>query len=315
MPEAAAAEDVYSAIEESCRLLNIPCQRDKIWPVLTAYQYTLAEDALIVFTTGTGSHAGELDYTLTLPAEVNPYALARSNEFTAETGHPVGALLSDIRDRCPIRGYAIDCEVNGGFNKTYSFFPTDDLPTVSTLAGISSMPGGLAENAGFLARYGLDDDVSMLSIDYERRSVNVYFGRLPAEAVEPESVLSMLRELGLREPTEQSLELIRKSFAIYPTFSWDSPKIDRICFAVITQDPTGLPARVLSGRIEPEVEEFAKRSPCADDGARTLVYGITLSAHEEYYKVGSYYHINAQTRKLLSAFDALKDFDAIKERV
>jgi hypothetical protein len=311
MPEAIEVEDVYSAIEESCRLLNITCSRDAIVPILTAYQDALARDGLIVFTTGSGGHGGELDWTLTLPPECDPYAVATSNGFIAKTGHPADALLADIRGRCPIRGYAIDCEVTGGFNKTYSFFPTDDLPTVSTLAGIGTMPRGVAENAGFLARYGLDDDISMLSIDYHRRSVNVYFAKLPAASLEPDSVLEMLRELGLREPSEQSLKLIQKSFSVYPTFSWDSPKIARMCFAVITQDPKGLPTRLLPAGIDPEVEEFATRAPRVDAGERTIVYGITLSPSEEYYKIGSYYHVNAQTRRLLAAFDALKDFDAI----
>ena len=303
-------EDVYSAIEESCRLLKIAAAREAIVPILTAYRDALAQDALVVFTTGTGSHAGELDWTLTLPPECDPYSVAVSNGFIEKTDHPADALLADIRERCAIRGYAIDCEVAGGFNKTYSFFATDDLPTVSTLASIPSMPRALADNADFLARYGLDDDVSMLSIDYHRRSVNVYFGRLPAASLEPEAVLSMLRELGLHEPDEQSLKLIRKSFSVYPTFSWDSEKIARICFAVITQDPKGLPTRLLPGRIEPEVEQFATRAPRVDAGERTIVYGITLPPGEEYYKVGSYYHINAQTRNLLAMFDALKDFDA-----
>lgn len=311
MSEVTEVEDVYSAIEESCRLLNIAASRDKIVPILLAYRDALATDALIVFTTGTGSHAGELDWTLTLPPDCDPYAVAVANGFIPKTDHPADALLADIRERCSIRGYAIDCEVAGGFNKTYSFFATDDLPTVSTLAGIGSMPRGLAENASFLARHGLDDDVSMLSIDYRRRSVNVYFGRLPALSLEPRTVLSMVGELGLREPGEQSLKLIRKSFSVYPTFTWDTPEIARICYAVITQDPRGLPTRLLPGGIEPEVEQFATRAPRVDTGARTLVYGITLPPGEEYYKVGSYYHINAQTRKLLAMFDALKDFDAV----
>ncbi|WP_326798514.1 hypothetical protein OG946_26600 [Streptomyces sp. NBC_01808] len=41
--------------------------------------------------------------------------------------------------------------------------------------------------------------------------------------------------------------------------------------------------------------------------ARTLVYGLTLTPREEYYKLGSYYQISDIQRKLLKAFDSLND--------
>jgi hypothetical protein len=303
MSAAAGVQEVYSALEESSRLLNVSCSRDDVQPILTTYADALPE-AVIVFSMATGkTNDGELDYSITVPsAQGDPYALALLNGLTTETDHPVGTLLSDIEERCPIGGYAIDCGVVGGFKKTYAFFPTDDLQGVSKLGDIPSMPRSLAENAGFFTRYGLDDKVSMLSIDYQNRTVNLYFGKLPAECLESKTILSMIHDVGLPEPGEETLEFTQKSFAIYVTLSWDSPEIERICFAVITQDPMALPAR-----IEPDIAQFAKSAPHAYAGERTLVYGITLAPSGEYYKLGSYYQINAQTRKLLVAFDAIKD--------
>jgi hypothetical protein len=302
MSGAAGVEDVYSGIEKSAGLLDVTVLPDNVRPILTAYADALPE-AVIVFSMASGGHAGELDYSVTVPsAHGDPYALALSHGLTAKTDHPVGSLLSDIQERCPIGGYAIDCGVVGGFKKTYAFFPTDDLQTVSTLADIPSMPRGLAENTGFFTRHGLADKVTMLSIDYQRRTVNLYFGKLPAGCLEQKNIVSMLRDIGLPEPSEQTLEFVQKSFAVYATFSWDSAEIERICFAVITQDTQALPAR-----IEPQIEQFAKSATHAYAGERTLVYGVTFSPDGEYYKLGSYYQINAQTRKLLVAFDAIKD--------
>lgn len=305
MSGAAEVERVYSAMEESAQLLDIVCSRDKIWPVLTAYKDVLAE-AVIVFSMASGRHATELDFSISVPpGHGDPYAIALSSGLTAETDHPVGALLSDTQERCPLGMYAIDGEVTGGFKKTYAFFPTDDLQGLEKLVDIPSMPRGVAENASLFARYGLDK-VQMTSVDYKQRAVNLYFGNLSPEFLEPEAVLSMLREMGLQEPGELGLEFAKRSFAIYPTLSWDSSKIGRICFAVISTDPTLLPTRT-----EPEVGQFSKfanNSPYAYAGERrTLVYGLTLSPNEEYYKLGSYYQISDYQRKLLKAFDALKD--------
>jgi hypothetical protein len=112
--------------------------------------------------------------------------------------------------------------------------------------------------------------------------------------------------MGLQEPDEQGLEFAKKSFAVYPTLSWDSSKIERMTFAVITTDPTIVPART-----EEEIAQFsnyANNAPYAYAGERrTLVYGLTLTPREEYYKLGSYYQISDHQRKLLKAFEALKD--------
>ena len=301
----AEVERVYSAIEESARLLDVACSRDKIWPILSAYEETLAE-AVIVFSMANGSHATELEFSISVPSgHGDPYAIALSNDLTAKTDHPVGALLSDIQERCPIGMYGIDGEVTDGFKKIYAFFPKDDLQGLSKLVDIPSMPRGVAENAGLFARYGLDR-VQMTSVDYKHRTTNLYFGNLSAELLESGTILSMLREMGLQEPGEQELEFAKRSFAIYPTLSWDSSRIERICFAVITTDPTILPARS-----EPEITRFSKfanNAPYAYVGERrTLVYGLTLSPTEEYYKLGAYYQISDLQRTLMKTFDALKD--------
>jgi Aromatic prenyltransferase Orf2 len=304
MSGAAEVERVYSAIEESARLLDIACSRDETWPVLTAYQDVLA-DAVVVFAMENGRRATELDFSISVPAgHGDPYATALSNGLTPETDHPAGALLADTQERCPLGMYGIDSGVTGGFKKAYVFFPKDDLQGLSKLADIPSMPRGVAENASLFERYGLDK-VQMISVDYKQRTANLYFGGLSAEVLEPEAVLPMLREMGLQAPSEQGVEFAKRSFAIYPTLSWDSSKIERICFAAITTDPMILPAGT-----EAEIAQFSKfavNAPYAYVGEqRALVYGLTLSPDEEYYKLGAYYQISDLQRNMLKTFEGLK---------
>src|SRR5262245_23654570 len=122
MSGAADVERVYSAIEESARLLDITCSRDKVWPILTVYKDVLAE-AMIVFSMASGRRAGDLDFSISVPSgHDDPYALALSNGLIAKTDHPVGALHSDIQEQCPVGMYGIDGAVKGGFKKIYTFF-------------------------------------------------------------------------------------------------------------------------------------------------------------------------------------------------
>jgi Aromatic prenyltransferase Orf2 len=273
---------LYSAIEESARLVNVSCSREKVWPILTAYGEELA-NSVIAFRVGTGArHTGELDCRFTLPKDSDPYGRALSNGFTTETGHPVDALLSDVQERCPVGGYAIDFGVVSGFSKIWAFFPPDDFQQLSKLAEISSMPRGLADNFSFFARHGLDK-VSLVGIDYRYRTVNVYLGDPLAGGYEPEAILSMLRETELPDPSEQLLKLGEKAFGIYATLSWDSSKIERVTFPVMTPDPMTLPVH-----LEPIIEQFVRNVPC-DSVERNFVYAVALTATGEYCKLQSYY--------------------------
>jgi hypothetical protein len=303
MPGAAAIEEVYSAIEKSARLLDVPCSRDNVLPILTAYGDALT-DAVIVFSMATGKqHAGELDYSFVmLPKDVDPYELALANGLASKTDHPVGALPGDIDERCPVESYGSDFGVVGGFKKTYSVFPVDDLQTLSTLTDIPSMPRSVADNSGFFARYGLDDKVKMIGIDYEHRTMNLYFALLPPEFRDPDTVVTMLREIGLPEPSERMLEFVQNSFSIYPTLSWDTSRIERICFATITPGSMPLPAG-----IESDVELFANHAPQEYEGERMLVHGMTESSNGEYYKLGAYYRLPPMARKLMVTFDVIED--------
>jgi hypothetical protein len=296
MSGAAEVEDIYSAIEESARLLDVSCSRDKVWPILTAYGDALTEVA-IIFSVSTGSH--EFDYTIQVPPGINdPYAHALSNGFVAETDHPAGALLADIQARISVSEYYFDCGVVGGFQKLYASFP-HDLQEVSNLADMPSTPRAVAENASFFAHHGLDD-VALIGIDYKRKTMNLYF-QLPAAVagnLEPKTVLSMLREIGMPEPDEQMLELASKSYRIYVTLSWDSSKIERISFA--PQPRQSLDLSAIQARLEPEIKQFMSSAPYAYAGERISISVPKWSADGGHLNLGSYYQISPQLKAFIA---------------
>jgi len=274
--------DVYAAIEKTSQLLGVPCSRDRVWPILAAYEDVLPQ-AVIAFRVATDArHVGELDCRMTVPKDVDPYARALASGLTAETDHPVGKLLSEIPGHCPVDCYGIDFGIVSGFQKVWAFFPSDDLQELSRLAGIPSMPRSLPEGVSFFSKHGLEK-VSLIGIDYEDQTANVYFGALPADCREPEAILSMHREIGLPEPSEQMLKLGREAFGIYFTLRWESPKIERISFAVITPDPMALPVR-----FAPRIEQFVRNLPYGATDPK-LVYVAMKSTGEEYHKLQTYY--------------------------
>ena len=282
----AELEAFYSVLSGSAQLLGAPCSRAVVWPILTAYEDIFARSA-IAFRVETGTrHVGQLDCRFTMiPPDVDPYARALATGLTTGTDHPVGVLLSDIEKRFPIDNYGVNFGLADGFRKTWQFFPPGDMQKVSELAGVPSMPRSLAENASFFARHGLDDKVCLTGIDYQHNTMNVYFGQPPAETLQPKTITSIHREIGLPDPSERMLELCRQSVAIYITLSWDSPRIERISFTLMTSDP-----KALAGRLEPEIEQLTKNAPASDSAAdRKFLFYVATSADGEYRKLLSFY--------------------------
>ncbi|WP_181139734.1 aromatic prenyltransferase [Streptomyces sp. Ru71] len=306
MSEATEVDRVYAAVEKAAALAGTSCAGDKVLPVLTGHQ-DLLDDAVIVFSmTASASRSGGLDLSMTVPSgHTDPYSFALSKGLIEPTDHPAGSVVSDFQERFPIGMYGIDVDVAEGFKKAYVAFPSDDLRELDKLVDLPSMPRSAAENAELFTRYGLDK-VTGVSVDYKRRELNLYCDLTDGEPMESELVQSMLREMGLKEATEQGLDFAKRSFAVYPTLSWDSSRIERICFAVITTDASTTPTKS-----EPEAGQmwdYATTAPYAYVGEqRALVYGLALSSEKEYYKLGAYYQISDYQRKLVKAFDSLPE--------
>jgi hypothetical protein len=141
----------------------------------------------------------------------------------------------------------------------------------------------------------------LIGLDYKHETVNVYFGDLAAECVQPKAIRSMLREIELPDPSDQMLKLARKAFGIYATLSWDSSKIERIAFAVMTPN-----LAELSVPLEPEIERFANSAPCAVSNRR-FVYAVSPTPDGEYYKLQSYYQWRPEMADQMLLSDPAKD--------
>jgi hypothetical protein len=286
-------------IAEVSRLVGVEYSAETVRSVLSAYGDTL-ERAVVAFRVATGErNAGDVDcrYTM-LPPELDPYAVAVDHGLIEATDHPVGSLLAELHAGFPIGFSGIDFGVVGGFKKTWSFFPLDDLKPLSELVTLESMPASAARNLELFTRYGVADKVSLVGIDYRHRSVNLYFGAAPASVFRPETLTSLLAEAGLPAPSERLLRFAGGAFGIYATLTWDSPKVQRITIAAMTDDPRSLPVT-----IEPDIEDFLKNSPYRTDGHQ-FVYAITVTPGGEYHKLQSYYRWRSQVETTLLVPDS-----------
>ncbi|MDG9720187.1 aromatic prenyltransferase [Streptomyces sp. DH24] len=301
MSQGTEAEKLYAAIEETSRLVGASFSRDQVWPVLDAFRDALLTDGAIIFSAQINAgQVGELEYTVQVsPGAEGPYTRALAGGFLQPTDHPVGSLLTDLQTRVQIDDYFIDCDITNGFKKVYAQFPRS-LQKVSQLADIPSMPRSVADNADLFARHGLEE-VALVGINYQRPSVNLYF-QLPAAVagrLDPETIRSLLRDMGLPDPDERMLAYASKAYRVYATLTWDSPEIHRISFAPMPSP--GLDLTALPARLDPELVEFLKTSPYTYAGERVNASAAKWSSAGEHLDLAVYHQIPP---RLLQVFTA-----------
>lgn len=288
-------EEVYSALEESARLVGAVCVRDKVWPVLDAFGAVLGEDLVVLGVQSGERNAAELDFSFRVPGEIgNPYPYALAKGFVGETGHPVGALLSDIGGRVPVQEYYIDAGVVGGFKKLYAHFP-QALQPLAALTDIPSMPDAVAENAGLFARYGLDK-VAMVGVNYRANTMNLYFQFTPDNRPEPGAIASMLREMGMPEPGEAVLRYVSAAMRANITLGWDSAHIFRVALA--PPPSAGFEPAEIPAPMEPHMERFVRQAPFAYEGERVNLIAVKWVPEEQFVEANSYYQLSPMLRKL-----------------
>ncbi|WP_333769362.1 aromatic prenyltransferase [Streptomyces sp. IBSBF 2435] len=294
-------EDLYSVIEEAARRLDVVSSRDTVWPVLTAYEDLIPHSA-IAFRVETSARRGDdfsCRFTM-IPKEADPYGIAVSNGLTPRTDHPVASLSADIAGRCPIDNYGVDFGVIGGFTKTFQFFPPDDLQSLATVADIPSLPTSVAGNAEFFRRHGVYGQLALTGMDYENKTVNLYFKTPDGYLSEPKNIAAILRDINMPEPSEQLVKLAQEAGGFYVTTKWDSPDIQRICFSAMTLDPFGL----TGGRLEPKIEQLAKNAPSVDEGVpRRFICYVASAPSGEYYKLLSFYRAQPDVVRLWREYE------------
>jgi hypothetical protein len=296
MSGSAKAEDISAAIEESAKLIGAAYSPERVRPVLATFEQALPE-AMVVFSAQTGPrYAGQLDYSLTVPAGTGGlYARARSDGLIAETDHPVGHLLPNFEERYPFSEYFVDCgAAAGGLRKLYVHFPQDQQK-VAALAEIPSMPPAVAANAPLFARYGLES-VAMMGVGCKSETMSLYFQFSVENRPEPRAIGLLLREIGMPEPDERMLEFAHRALRANITFSWDSAKILRVAFA--PPPGRGLDPATVPAPMPPEYARFATTAPRAYGGERVNLFAVKWMPDGQFLEVCSYYQLSAMQRRL-----------------
>lgn len=275
-------ESLYSAVADTARVLGVPCERDKLWPILRVYEFGFTDAAVALRTTTRARRSGELSVRYIAPAgDTDPYLLALDQKFATRTNHPVDRLYHEIQDRGSVMFRGVDVGVPSGFEKIWSIYLDDGSKTVEAMSQTPAMPSGVGRNLDYFSRHGLKN-ITGIAVDFRSRSVNVYFPFTGTRTTE--NISKMIGDLGFQIPKKDELELCREAFSVYFTFTWDSPEIERVCFPIQVPEADLVPTH-----LDPLIERFVQGARF-DNEDRAYVYAIVSSRQGPYYKIENFYY-------------------------
>ena len=269
-------DDLYTDIVRTAGLVGVTCNKAAAWPVLEAYEEFFTGSAVAFRATSKPQPASDLSVRyLDMEKPHDPYAIAVDHGLYTPQGHPVEAVLPELREHFPMLGYGIDMGVKHGFEKIWPFFVT--AISMEQAYTLPSFPASVKAHAEYFARYDLKW-FSLMALDYWKKTLNIYFMVNKPGLFPPDKVEGMIWDLGFRVPSAQELEYNSRVVGVYYTFSWDSPLVERMSFgmaAAADQVPLSL---------TPVYEPIVTQAPFQTD-ERKFVYATCYTRHYDYYKI------------------------------
>jgi len=274
-------QQMYDDIVKAAEIAEVPYDQGAIQRVLDAFRAYFSGSA-ISFVTNTRPqkerHLSVRYVEIQVPHDA--YDIALEHGLIAKQGHPIDDLIPELRSRYSILGYGADMVVGHGLAKIWQFFRA--LPVVEEVSATPSLPASVGQHTAYFSKYDLRY-VSLFAMDYRHKTTNMYFMVKEPGLFPPAKIIGMIEDLGFNAPTDELLEHCSRAVTIYYTFSWDSPKVERICFGTIAPKPSLIPTH-----LHPLLERYVAQAPCLSKD-RVFIHSVTLARNGSFIKIENDY--------------------------
>ncbi|MFW9993978.1 MAG: aromatic prenyltransferase [Candidatus Odinarchaeota archaeon] len=275
-------ERLFNDIKSTSKIAGVTCNDDATWKVLNVFKEFYTGSAISIRTTTRPVDKRDVSaryVELGVPHDPDPYSIALAEGLLAKDGHLVHDLFDEIQARYTIAGYGIDLDARHGLSKIWPFiFPAP----VDTVCSLSSFPISIKNYAEHFQKFGLNL-FSLFAIDYLHRTSNVYFLIKNPKQATTTKVSRMLEDLDFMVPPQEILEYCCRAATIYYTFSWESDRVERICFGMVAPEPALVPSH-----LHPLMRRFTARAPMQST-KRMFIYSIAFSQNGYLIKIESDY--------------------------
>ncbi len=267
----------------TAKKIDAPYNSQKIKKVLNSYDFLFndAENSALALRTTTKEKASLSYRYVNIAAPHDPYKIALENGLLTKEQHPIYEVVPELQASGYQLGYGIDAEVNNGIEKVWVFFTEQAMPLNDVFA-LSSLPTSIQRYAEHFQKYHLDK-VGLFAIDYQHKTINLYFMQAQPGQYPPEVVANMVSDLDFPGASSEILEFCSQTGCINYTFSWDSDKAERLCYYF------PIPQHMMPVHYHPRLQLFAENAPFIVD-EKMCIFGITFAPNGLYHKPESEYN-------------------------
>ncbi|MBN1991895.1 MAG: hypothetical protein JW953_04280 [Anaerolineae bacterium] len=209
-----------------------------------------------------------------------PFDVAVENGLIKKNGHPCLDIIPTAMDHFGLIPnktgfFGVDAGAATGLEKIWLFFPNSvPLEKVLQMPGV---PDGIAAHLDFFKKYQ-HQMVRLFGVDFRSKTINLYFMAWEIGGLTPQKCAGMLGDLGLNVPNDEMLQHCARAVPLYYTFNWESPEVQRLCFACFAPKPALVP------KWDPVIEKFVATAPTLAQ-QRLFYYNPTFSRKGDYTKI------------------------------
>jgi len=251
-------------------ITGVKCDEKGIWKVLNTYsKYYIGSPVSMRTTTKPVENRDiSIRYVeMMMPHNPDPYTTAVDEGLLKIDDHPIHEMILDAQNTFDIMGYGVDLDARIGLSKIWPFVVPGSIKPIFSM---KSIPTSMKKYEDYFFRHGLTA-FSLFAFDFSHKTVNIYF-------------MPLIEELGLNIPSNEVIEKCRDAAHLNFTFSWESDKIERLCFGMACNDSNDVPVH-----FNPLIREFVDKTPLQSEKHK-FVWGVTITNNGLYYKIENDYN-------------------------
>jgi len=264
-------------------ITGVKCNEKKIWKVLNTYSKFFIGSPVSMRTTTKPVENRDIAIRyveMMMPHNPDPYTTAINKGLINNEGHPIHELILEAQDTFDIMGYGVDLDARCGLSKIWPFI----IPgSIKPLFSMKSIPPSMKNYEDFFLRHNLTA-FSLFAFDFSHKTMNIYFMLQKPSKASYKNCKSLIEDLGFKLPSSELIERCCDAVHLNFTFSWESDKIERLCFGMACNDYNEVPVH-----LNPLLREFVEKTPLQSEKCK-FIWGVTFTDNGLYYKIENDYN-------------------------
>ena len=270
-------------IQTLCELTDVDFNEEAIWKALNAYEKFYSGSSLSIRTTTKPVERRDVSVRyveMMIPHNPDPYITALNKGLIKKNGHPIHKMIVEALNVFDIMGYGVDIDARKGFSKIWPFI----IPgSIDPLFSMKFIPESIKKYEDYFKKHELTT-LALFAFDFSHKTTNIYFMLKNPSIATYENCIGLVEDLGFEVASKEVMEYCCNAVHLNYSFSWDSDKIERLCFGMACHNAEEVPMF-----FHPLMKKFIEGSPFQSD-IHKFIYGVTFTPDGLYYKIENDYN-------------------------